>query len=110
MSGFGSDGAAVMVGETSGVSTRIQEQNSKVISIHCHNHRLALATKESYEENSSLQQLDESIKALYKYYKNSAVRSSSLAVIRNVFSKEKFTKLKRISFTSWLFHREPLIQ
>ena len=41
--GFGSDGAAVMVGRVSGVSTRLRVHNPVIINIHCVAHRLALA-------------------------------------------------------------------
>ncbi len=44
VSGFGSDGAAVMVGRSTGVATRLKRQNSEMISIHCGAHRLALAS------------------------------------------------------------------
>ena len=41
---FGSDGASVMVGSSSGVATRLKRLNPQMLSIHCMNHRLALAT------------------------------------------------------------------
>ena len=41
--GFGSDGAAVMTGRLSGVSTRLKAHAPRLIAIHCVNHRLALA-------------------------------------------------------------------
>ncbi len=39
--GFGSDGAAVMIGKRSGVSTRLRAHNPLMINIHCVAHRLA---------------------------------------------------------------------
>ena len=36
--GFGSDGASVMVGRSSGVATRLKKHNSEIISIHCGTH------------------------------------------------------------------------
>ena len=45
--GFGSDGAAVMVGRVSGVSTRLKVHNPVMINIHCVAHRLALAAAQA---------------------------------------------------------------
>ena len=41
--GFGSDGAADMIGKKSGVSTRLKHREPILVSIHCIAHRLALA-------------------------------------------------------------------
>ena len=41
--GFGSDGANFMVGRINGVATSLKRKFPKLISIHCANHRLALA-------------------------------------------------------------------
>ena len=41
--GFGSDGAAVMIGNRTGVSIRLRAHNTYMINIHCVAHRLALA-------------------------------------------------------------------
>ena len=49
VAGFGSDGAAVMVGKTSGVATRLKAHNGEMISIHCSAHRLALACSQAAE-------------------------------------------------------------
>ncbi|XP_060761279.1 E3 SUMO-protein ligase KIAA1586-like [Neoarius graeffei] len=43
VAGFGSDGAACMIGNRSGVATQLKEDNAKIVSIHCIAHRLALA-------------------------------------------------------------------
>ena len=41
--GFGSDGAVVMTGRLTSGSTRLKAHAQRLISIHCANHRLALA-------------------------------------------------------------------
>jgi len=41
--GFGSDGAAAMTGSKFGVSTRLKQKQTILVSIHCVAHRLALA-------------------------------------------------------------------
>ena len=45
--GFGSDGAAVMVGRRSGVATQLKEHNPELVSLHCGAHRLALASSQA---------------------------------------------------------------
>ena len=41
--GLGSDGAAVMTGRVTRVATRLKAHSPRMISVHCVNHRLALA-------------------------------------------------------------------
>ncbi|XP_056450419.1 SCAN domain-containing protein 3-like isoform X3 [Gadus chalcogrammus] len=43
VAGFGSDGAACMKGNRTGVATQLKGDNAKILSIHCIAHRLALA-------------------------------------------------------------------
>ena len=42
LSGFGSDGASVIIG-CKKVASKLKRDNSKIISIHCHNNRIAFA-------------------------------------------------------------------
>ena len=55
LGGFGSDGAAVMTGRHTGVATRLKARTQKMISIHCVNHRLALAAAHSADNIPYLQ-------------------------------------------------------
>ena len=41
--GFGSNGAAVMVGRSTGVAVRLKKHSPNMISVHCVNHKLPLA-------------------------------------------------------------------
>ena len=50
--GFGSHGAAVMVGKISGVATYSKNHNSEMISIHCGAHRLPLACSQAAQSNT----------------------------------------------------------
>lgn len=45
--GFGSDGASVIVGKHSSVSTRVKKESPHCINIHCIAHRLNLATSQA---------------------------------------------------------------
>lgn len=50
--GFGSDGAATMVGKKNGVSTRLKELNPFLTSVHCVAHRTNLAAIEVTKHDS----------------------------------------------------------
>ena len=53
LSGFGSDGASVIIGQEK-VDSKLKRNNPKMISIHCHNYRLALAILSFFKENTFL--------------------------------------------------------
>ena len=55
--GFGSDGAAVMVGKQSCVATQLKEHNPEMVSLHCGAHRLALASSQAVGYISYLKNL-----------------------------------------------------
>ena len=80
---FGSDGAAVMTGRLSGVAVRLTRHNPKMISVHCVNHRLALAA--AYASNSIpyLKQFKSILQTLFYFFQNSAVRMANLHAILN---------------------------
>ena len=56
--GFGSDGAAVMVGRRSGVATQLKEHNPEIVSLHCGAHRLALASSQAAQHVPYLKTFD----------------------------------------------------
>ena len=47
---FGSDGASVMTGVRSGISTRLKADNPYIVNIHCVAHRLALAAAQASDK------------------------------------------------------------
>ena len=47
MVGFGTDGAAVNMGNKTGVATRLQKDGTWLVSVHCFNHRLELAVMDA---------------------------------------------------------------
>ena len=91
---FGSDGASVMVGKRNGVATKLREDNPSMLSIHCINHRLALATKDAFSEIPYLKKYEQVMMNLYKFYHNSAVRMSGLAQIQKLLDDPQI-KLKK---------------
>ena len=53
LSGFGSDGTSVIIGRKK-VASKLKRDNPKIISIHCHNYRLALAILSFFKESTFL--------------------------------------------------------
>ena len=53
--GFGSDGAAVMVGRRDGVAARLKARQPRLLAVHCINHRLALAAAHAADQIPYLQ-------------------------------------------------------
>ena len=101
--GFGSDGAAVMVGRVSGVSTRLKVHNPVMINIHCVAPRLALAVAQASGSIPYLQKFKNAIHNLYLFYHNSSVRMSGLHAIQGVLGDPEIT-LKEAKDVCWLSH------
>ena len=103
IAGFGSDGASVMVGRSSGVATRLKRHNVEMISIHCGAHRLALASSQAADSITYLKRFDSHLITLFYYFKNSAVREAALHQIQEIMD-EPVLRLKRAVSTRWLSH------
>lgn len=107
ISGFTSDGASAMVGNKEGVATKLKKKKESIITINCMNHRLALASKDSFESQNRFRKIDEILTSTYKYYKYSPSRTNSLLNAQYLFCNEKGnTTLKRVGFTRWLSHQK----
>ena len=85
ISSFGSDGAAVMVGAVSGITTRLKRLNPEMLSVHCINHRLALGVSQAANTVPYLKNFEEILISLYKFYHNNAVRQTGLEEIQTIF-------------------------
>ena len=100
---FGSDGASVMTGRLTGVATRLKSHNPKMISVHCVNHRLALAASQASESIPYLKQFKSILQTLFYFYQNSAVRMASLHAIQEVLN-DPVIKCKQAKDVRWLSH------
>ena len=101
--GFGSDGAAVMIGRRSGVSTRLRAHNPFMINIHCVAHRLALAAAQSSESIPYLKKFKNTIHSLYLFYHRSSVRMTGLHALQDVLGDPEIN-LKEAKDVRWLSH------
>ncbi|KAL3891187.1 hypothetical protein ACJMK2_003450 [Sinanodonta woodiana] len=102
---FGSDGCNTMIGSKSGVATRLKDLKSNIININCHNHRLALAAKNSFEVIPLFRDIDDTPTHVFKHYHYSAVRTKSLEKIQKLLNDAEETKtIKNAVHTRWLSH------
>ena len=104
LSSFGSDGASVMTGCRGGVATLLRARNSKMISVHCICHRLALATGQASNQVPYLKQMKDHLLALWKYFHFSTVRSAQLKSIQEIMESPELKIVKAID-TRWLSHK-----
>jgi hypothetical protein len=100
---FGSDGASVMTGRSSGVPVRLKQHSPKMIAVHCVNHRLALAAAHASNNIPYLQKFKSLIQTLFYFYQNSAVRMASLHTIQGILNDPQI-KCKQAKDVRWLSH------
>ena len=98
---FGSDGCNTMIGKKSGVATRLKEMKPEIVTVHCHNHRLA--AKDSFETIKIMRDTDDLLSHVFKYYHLSANRSTSLQTIQKLLDCGN-KKIKQAAHTRWLSH------
>lgn len=111
---FVSDGASVMVGERSGVATRLKADKiiQSLISVHCVCHKLALACTDTLNDLSTIKQVQNTLNTLWRLLDNSNKKTSIFLKVQlhmnditltNRNSKRKIAKkLKKACQTRWL--------
>ena len=101
--GFGTDGAAVMTGSRNGVATKLRSHSPRMISVHCINHRLALAAAHAADGIPYIQRFKSILQSLFYFYQNSAVRMAGLHAIQEVLD-QPMIKCKEAKDVRWLSH------
>ena len=87
VSSLASDGAAVMVGRRNGVGARISSTlNPHLVQVHCAAHRLALAAGNACKKVPYYEEFQRTLKQVYFFYANSAVRYESLRALQRVLN------------------------
>ena len=74
---FGSDGAAVILGNNNGVIALLQTLQPSIIAMHCSGHRLELTYKDSIKAQAADKVLT-MLTGLYYLYRNSALNRMNL--------------------------------
>ena len=103
--GFGSDGAAVMVGIRNGVAARLLEEISpSLINIHCVAHRLALAIGGAGNKVMKVKFVLEKLDSIYRYYEKSFVRTAGLRSVQEALGIQPVA-LSQAVVTRWLSYK-----
>lgn len=105
----GMDGCNTMSGENGGLARHIRHGSPHCLYLNCRNHRLALCLVHLLRVYPELQRVDEVMLTLWKFFKNSSVRT---AVYENAQEAEGLKKLKilKASVTRWLTHGQTAIR
>ena len=101
VSGFGSDGAAVMTGRRTGVGVRLQQINPRIIHIWCAAHRVALVSYWAAKGVPYLQKVQEILVNIFNFYEYSAPRYNKIREIKSALN-EKVKKFKKPTQVRWL--------
>ena len=107
MAGFSSDGAAVFLGRNNGVAKQLKDQNPHILTHHCRNHRLALACRDSFKQIPIMKKLDQTLEALYKYYKYSCCNTDRLKEVQKAFNVAPRT-IKQAKHHRWPSHNQAI--
>ena len=68
VSGFGSDGASVMMGRLNGVGVKLKSENPRIIHIWCAAHRLALVSYWAAKRVPYFETINEMLIAIFNFY------------------------------------------
>ncbi|XP_078000900.1 zinc finger protein 862-like [Glandiceps talaboti] len=103
LAGFGSDGAAVMVGRKTGVAKQLKQVSSFMIGNHCVAHRLALAVSQAATKIPYVRKFNDTLDSLFRFYEYSPIRMSGLKEIQKTM-ENPVLKPKQAKAVRWLSH------
>nr|XP_006822890.1 PREDICTED: zinc finger protein 862-like [Saccoglossus kowalevskii] len=104
-----SDGAAVMVGNRSGVMTRIRQDVPHLVSVHCTAHRLELCLKTALRQCRNFSHIEDFLVQIFKFYNNSP---RNLAALREAGNALGVAVLKptNVVGTRWVDHHKRALE
>ena len=76
--GMATDGASIMTGVRSGVTTRMKEKNPFMFTTHCFAHCLALASRKAADTIQYFKKYQQYVNTIYKYFHYSPKHSNTL--------------------------------
>ena len=76
--GFGSDGAANMLGIKGGLVTLLKQDFPSIIGIHCLAHRLELSFRDTISKDKNYEDLITLLLGIYYFYKRSSKQRKAL--------------------------------
>ena len=99
--GLATDGASVMTGVRSGVTTRMKGRNPFIISTHCIAHRLALASGKAADTVQYFKKYQQYMNTIYKYFHYSPKHSNTLKRVQEILECAE-RKFQQVFHTRWL--------
>lgn len=99
--GIATDGASVMVGCRTGVTTQLKGKNPFILSVHCIAHRLALASGQAADAVPYVKQYQLYINHIYRYFHYSTKHTAQLKEIQSILQSAE-RKFHQIFHTRWL--------
>ena len=99
--GFGSDGAAVMLGLRNGVATKLREDSPFMLNVHCIAHRFALCTGEGASKVTLVRGFVDTLTSLYYFFEHSSLRCSKLQSVQEAL-EEPVLSVKEVHSVRWL--------
>ena len=107
--GFGSDGAAVMMGAENGVTALFRKEQPCMQAVHCYAHRLELAYKDAMGGMPVYAKLNGLLLGLYSFYKKSPLNRSNLKAAYTTVDLQPVMP-SRVGGTRWLPHLQKALQ
>ncbi|XP_039459533.1 zinc finger protein 862-like [Oreochromis aureus] len=95
------DGAAVMMGEKTGVAGRLKQRIPHIITIHCVAHKLELAVLDSVKGCEYLVKFEDTLKTIFKMYYYSPKKRRELTEISELLN-ERLAHFSGLKSTRWL--------
>lgn len=105
LTSLASDGASVMTGRLTGVGARLRKDIPHMIQVHCVAHKLALAAGQACKNITLFNEYQLSLKNIYRYFNNSAVRYNELRVLQDFLQADEdmhHVTLKEPASFRWL--------
>ncbi len=99
----GTDGAAVMTGSKTGVVSRLREERTYILGVHCMAHRLELAFKDVMKTNSHYRKVEDLLPGLFTLYHRSPLNRAKLKDSFSVLGIKPLMPT-RVGGTRWVSH------
>lgn len=99
--GLGTDGASIMRGVHTGVTTQFKKVNSTIIAIHCMAHRLQLACEKAAKKVPYIEKYIAALNRFARILKDSPKLCRALENCK-IVTEEKANKIYQVFFTRWL--------
>ncbi|XP_070579059.1 zinc finger protein 862-like [Ptychodera flava] len=106
--GMATDGASVMVGARSGVTTRVRQDVNHLVGIHCTAHKLELCLKSAMKQSPSYSKIEDFLIHIFKFYNNSPRNFAALKEAGNAHMI-RVLKPSNVLGTRWIDHHKRAI-